>query len=116
MLTISVFISVSSALVLMFEVSGVSYSRANVGIKPLKFQGIKIKSNLCLIIDAAGNPPTRQTPLETRLSYIANGSTGNELLRSMIDHKKVLVMALNGGAVGGGCAWFLGSFLKFAAS
>lgn len=31
-----------------------------------------------------------------------------ELLRSMIDHKKVLVLALNGPAVGGGAAWFEG--------
>ena len=34
---------------------------------------------------------------------------GVELVRSMIDHKKVLVLALNGPAVGGGAAWFLGS-------
>ncbi|KAK5260603.1 hypothetical protein LTR07_008620 [Exophiala xenobiotica] len=33
---------------------------------------------------------------------------GVELLRSMIDHKKVLVLALNGPAVGGGAAWFTG--------
>lgn len=31
-----------------------------------------------------------------------------ELLRSMIDHTKVLVLALNGPAVGGGAAWFPG--------
>lgn len=31
-----------------------------------------------------------------------------ELLRSMIDHKKVLILALNGPAVGGGAAWFPG--------
>ena len=31
-----------------------------------------------------------------------------ELLRSLIDHKKVLVVALNGPAVGGGGAWFPG--------
>jgi Delta3-Delta2-enoyl-CoA isomerase len=30
------------------------------------------------------------------------------MLRSMIDHKKVLVLALNGPAVGGGAAWFEG--------
>lgn len=29
-------------------------------------------------------------------------------MRSMIDHKKVLVLALNGPAVGGGAAWFQG--------
>ncbi|KXS21468.1 ClpP/crotonase [Gonapodya prolifera JEL478] len=31
-----------------------------------------------------------------------------ELLRLLIDHTKVLVIALNGPAVGGGAAWFLG--------
>lgn len=30
------------------------------------------------------------------------------MLRSMIDHKKVLVLALNGPGVGGGAAWFPG--------
>ncbi|TQS31442.1 hypothetical protein Golomagni_08277, partial [Golovinomyces magnicellulatus] len=34
---------------------------------------------------------------------------GIELVRSVIEHKKVLVLALNGPAVGGGAAWFLGS-------
>ena len=34
--------------------------------------------------------------------------TATELLRSMIDHKKVLILALNGPAVGGGAAWFPG--------
>lgn len=32
-----------------------------------------------------------------------------ELLRSIIDHKKVFVLALNGPGVGGGAAWFQGS-------
>jgi len=31
-----------------------------------------------------------------------------ELLRSVIDHKKVFVLALNGPGVGGGAAWFQG--------
>lgn len=31
-----------------------------------------------------------------------------ELFRSMIDHRKVFVLALNGPAVGGGAAWFEG--------
>lgn len=31
-----------------------------------------------------------------------------ELLRSVIDHKKVFVLGLNGPAVGGGAAWFAG--------
>jgi peroxisomal 3,2-trans-enoyl-CoA isomerase len=31
-----------------------------------------------------------------------------EMMRSMIDHRKVFVLALNGPAVGGGAAWFQG--------
>ena len=37
-----------------------------------------------------------------------NESKATELLRSMIDHRKVLILALNGPAVGGGAAWFPG--------
>lgn len=37
-----------------------------------------------------------------------NPPTATELLRSMIDHSKVLILALNGPAVGGGAAWFPG--------
>ncbi|KAG0645840.1 hypothetical protein D0Z07_7942 [Hyphodiscus hymeniophilus] len=33
---------------------------------------------------------------------------GTELMRSMIDHKKIVVLALNGPAVGAGAAWFPG--------
>lgn len=35
-------------------------------------------------------------------------TTGVELVRALIDHKKVFVLALNGPAVGGGAAWFAG--------
>lgn len=35
-------------------------------------------------------------------------ATAQELLRSVIDHKKVFVLALNGPGVGGGAAWFQG--------
>lgn len=31
-----------------------------------------------------------------------------EMMRSIIDHKKVFILALNGPAVGGGAAWFTG--------
>jgi Delta3-Delta2-enoyl-CoA isomerase len=34
--------------------------------------------------------------------------TALEMLRSIIDHKKVFVLALNGPGVGGGAAWFQG--------
>lgn len=39
---------------------------------------------------------------------MARFSTAMELLRSVIDHKKVFVLALNGPGVGGGAAWFQG--------
>jgi len=32
-----------------------------------------------------------------------------EMLRSIIDHKKVFILALNGPAIGAGAAWFTGS-------
>jgi peroxisomal 3,2-trans-enoyl-CoA isomerase len=39
-----------------------------------------------------------------------------EMMRSVIDHKKVLILALNGPGVGGGAAWFQGvADLVFAA-
>lgn len=40
----------------------------------------------------------------TKLTTIA----AFELMPSIIDHKKVFVLALNGPAVGGGAAWFEG--------
>ena len=36
------------------------------------------------------------------------GPLAMEMLRSIIDHKKVFVLALNGPGVGGGAAWFEG--------
>ncbi|KIW93205.1 uncharacterized protein Z519_05810 [Cladophialophora bantiana CBS 173.52] len=47
-------------------------------------------------------------PAAKKIDFMASISTAIELLRSMIDHKKVLVLALNGPAVGGGAAWFEG--------
>lgn len=38
------------------------------------------------------------------LKFIA----GLELVRTIIDHSKIFVLAFNGPAVGGGAAWFLG--------
>ncbi|PQE21632.1 hypothetical protein CJF32_00004288 [Rutstroemia sp. NJR-2017a WRK4] len=38
----------------------------------------------------------------------ANFAPGLEIMRSIIDHKKVFVLALNGPAVGAGAAWFPG--------
>ncbi|KAF1934212.1 peroxisomal d3,d2-enoyl-CoA isomerase [Didymella exigua CBS 183.55] len=44
----------------------------------------------------------------TKLKFVGRFGPAQELLRSMIDHKKVLILALNGPAVGGGAAWFPG--------
>jgi peroxisomal 3,2-trans-enoyl-CoA isomerase len=41
---------------------------------------------------------------------------GVELVRSIIDHKKVLVLAMNGPGVGAGAAWFQGSSDLFYAA
>lgn len=41
---------------------------------------------------------------------------GMELVRAMIDHRKVLVLALNGPGVGAGAAWFQGSCDLFYAA
>ncbi|OAL05869.1 peroxisomal d3,d2-enoyl-CoA isomeras-like protein [Phaeosphaeriaceae sp. SRC1lsM3a] len=43
-----------------------------------------------------------------KLAFLGRFNYATELLRSMIDHRKVLILALNGPAVGGGAAWFPG--------
>lgn len=45
---------------------------------------------------------------EKKLAFVARLSPALEMLRSIIDHKKVFVLALNGPGVGGGAAWFTG--------
>ncbi|KAF2254948.1 peroxisomal d3,d2-enoyl-CoA isomeras-like protein [Trematosphaeria pertusa] len=45
---------------------------------------------------------------EKKLAFLRGFTYAIELLRSMIDHTKVLVLALNGPGVGGGAAWFPG--------
>ncbi|KAK9444200.1 Enoyl-CoA delta isomerase 2 [Metarhizium brunneum] len=45
---------------------------------------------------------------EAKLAFSTQLFPGVELVRSIIEHQKVLVVALNGPAVGGGAAWFLG--------
>jgi len=45
---------------------------------------------------------------EKKLAYMLKFSPALEMLRSIIDHKKVFVLALNGPGVGGGGAWFQG--------
>lgn len=48
------------------------------------------------------------TAHETKVAFMARFASAMELLRSIIDHKKVFVLALNGPGVGGGAAWFQG--------
>ena len=53
---------------------------------------------------------------EKKIYWVKEFAIGIELVRSMIDHKKVLVLALNGPAVGAGASWFQGiSDVFFAA-
>jgi Delta3-Delta2-enoyl-CoA isomerase len=49
-----------------------------------------------------------QSDAQKKLDHMGRFVFAVEMLRSMIDHKKVLVVALNGPAVGGGAAWFPG--------
>ncbi|GES63491.1 peroxisomal d3,d2-enoyl-CoA isomeras-like protein [Aspergillus terreus] len=53
-------------------------------------------------------PPAHYTPAEIKVYFLSRFSRALEMLRSMIDHSKVLVLALNGPGVGGGAAWFEG--------
>lgn len=46
--------------------------------------------------------------VQKKLALMQGYAYAVEMMRSMIDHKKVLVLALNGPAVGGGAAWFPG--------
>jgi Delta3-Delta2-enoyl-CoA isomerase len=72
-----------------------------------------------LIVAAAGERHQGQfkNDGEKKVHYLAGFAYGAELIRSMIDHKKVLVLAMNGPGVGAGASWFQGtSDLFFAAS
>lgn len=53
---------------------------------------------------------------EKKIFWLQRFVVGMELVRSMIDHKKVLVLALNGPGVGAGAAWFQGSSDLFYAA
>lgn len=44
-----------------------------------------------------------------KIFWMQRFATGMELVRAMIDHKKVLITAMNGPGVGAGAAWFQGS-------
>ena len=58
--------------------------------------------SLTIIHDCFASPILEHS--ETHLSRVI----GIEMMRSIIDHKKVFVLALNGSGVGGGAAWFQG--------
>ncbi|KAF2774518.1 ClpP/crotonase [Teratosphaeria nubilosa] len=61
-------------------------------------------------------PKTWKNDGEKKLFWLQRFTVGMELVRSMIDHRKVLVLALNGPGVGAGAAWFQGvSDLFYAA-
>jgi Delta3-Delta2-enoyl-CoA isomerase len=53
-------------------------------------------------------PKTFKNDGEKKIFWNQRFSVGMELVRSMIDHRKVLVLALNGPGVGAGAAWFQG--------
>lgn len=61
-------------------------------------------------VKASGAPPKDDLPREAdkKVAFMSRYALAVEMLRSMIDHKKVLVVALNGPGVGGGAAWFPG--------
>lgn len=53
---------------------------------------------------------------EKKIFWSQRFAVGMELVRSMIDHRKVLVLALNGPGVGAGASWFQGSSDLFFAA
>ncbi|KAK3062865.1 hypothetical protein LTS18_003211, partial [Coniosporium uncinatum] len=53
-------------------------------------------------------PKTYANAAEKKLDFLVRFSTTLEFLRSIIDHRKVFVLALNGPGVGGGAAWVQG--------
>ncbi|CAK3867684.1 Enoyl- delta isomerase 2, mitochondrial [Lecanosticta acicola] len=53
---------------------------------------------------------------EKKVFWAQRLAVGMELVRSIIDHKKVLVLAMNGPAVGAGAAWFQGTSDLFYAA
>lgn len=59
-------------------------------------------------VSSLSQPKEFKNAGEKKLAFLHNFTYATELLRSMIDHQKVLILALNGPAVGGGAAWFPG--------
>ena len=57
---------------------------------------------------AGGTPETFPNDGEKKLNGMRRFTPMLELMRSIIDHRKVFVLAMNGPGVGGGAAWFQG--------
>lgn len=53
-------------------------------------------------------PPTFKNATEKKIFWLQRFAGAVELVHAMIDHRKVLVLAMNGPGVGGGAAWFQG--------
>ncbi|KAL4792955.1 ClpP/crotonase-like domain-containing protein [Aspergillus venezuelensis] len=60
------------------------------------------------IRDGLPLPPEESSDAEKKLFYMRKFSRETELFRLLITHAKLLILALNGPAVGGGAAWFTG--------
>lgn len=58
--------------------------------------------------DVGRRPTEFKNAGEKKMFFAGQFALGMELVRSMIDHKKVLVLALNGPGVGAGASWFQG--------
>ncbi|KXS22480.1 ClpP/crotonase [Gonapodya prolifera JEL478] len=53
--------------------------------------------------------PAADAHVQAQKTFQVGGfSTSLELMRLLVDHKKVLIVAMNGPAVGAGAAWFIG--------
>ncbi|KAF2402853.1 peroxisomal d3,d2-enoyl-CoA isomeras-like protein [Trichodelitschia bisporula] len=62
-------------------------------------------------VKAWGGGPTAaeyDNAAQKKVAYLEKFAPALEMMRSIIDHKKVFVLALNGPGVGGGAAWFEG--------
>ena len=60
------------------------------------------------MIDSSRRPTEFKSVGEKKMFFASQFAYGMEFVRSMIDHKKVLVLALNGPGVGAGASWFQG--------
>ncbi|KAF2667982.1 ClpP/crotonase [Microthyrium microscopicum] len=75
--------------------------------------GADVRGGIPTATGAGGN----QTDAGKKIASINKFAATLEMMRSAIDHKKVLILALNGPSVGGGAAWFQGvSDIVLAAS